>query len=82
MQQEYDYKLTEEEVKVNTLQQKYMTLVKNGMFYTDAQAKQEHADDNKYYNISYVLKKYNTVPDNTVTCYRPGYSELLQRTSV
>lgn len=66
-QQEYDYKLTEEEVKVNTLQQKYFTLIKNSLFYTDAQAKQELLDENKYYNISYVLKKYNTVPDNAVT---------------
>jgi len=65
--EEYDYRLTEEEVKVNTLQQKYMALVKNGMFYTDAQAKEEMTEQNKYYNISYVLKRYNTVPDNTVT---------------
>src|SRR5665213_2740421 len=39
-EQEYDYRLTEEEVRVNTLQQKYMSLVKSGMFYTDAQAKE------------------------------------------
>lgn len=65
-EQEYDYKLTEEEVKVNTLQQKYMALVKNGLFYTDAQAKAAQADENKYYNISYVLKKYSTIADNAV----------------
>ncbi|HXB13869.1 MAG TPA: peptidylprolyl isomerase, partial [Bacteroidia bacterium] len=66
-EQEYDYRLTEEEVKVNTLQQKYIALVKSGMFYTDAQAKEEMTEQNKYYNISYVLKRYSTVPDNTIT---------------
>ncbi|MGP8216588.1 MAG: peptidylprolyl isomerase [Bacteroidia bacterium] len=65
--QEYQYKLTEEEVKVNQLQDKYIALIKNSFFCTDAQAKQEMLDESKYYNISYVLKKYNTVPDNSVT---------------
>jgi peptidyl-prolyl cis-trans isomerase D len=62
-----DYNLTEEEVKVNSLQQKYMALVKNSLFYTDAQAKQETIDENRFYNISYVLKRYNSIPDNQIT---------------
>jgi peptidyl-prolyl cis-trans isomerase D len=49
------------------LQQKYMALIKYGFFYTDAQAKQENLDENRFYNISYVLKRYNTIPDNTIT---------------
>ncbi|HXP51508.1 MAG TPA: SurA N-terminal domain-containing protein, partial [Bacteroidia bacterium] len=59
-EQEYDYKLTEEQVKVNSLQQKYFALIRGSLFYTDAQAKQAMLDENKYYNISYVLKRYNT----------------------
>ena len=66
-QQTADYNLTEEEVKVNALQQKYLALMKNSLFYTDAQAKQENADESRYYNISYVLKRYNSIPDNQVT---------------
>jgi peptidyl-prolyl cis-trans isomerase D len=66
-EQEYDYKLTEEQVKVNSLQQKYFALIRGSLFYTDAQAKQAMLDENKYYNISYVLKRYNTVPDNSVS---------------
>ncbi|HWY97607.1 MAG TPA: peptidylprolyl isomerase, partial [Bacteroidia bacterium] len=65
--QEYDYKLVEEEAKANQLQQKYFALIKNSLSYTDAQAKQEMLDESRYYNISYILKPYKSLPDNSVT---------------
>lgn len=61
------YHLTEEEVKENSLQQKYMALVKNSLFVTDAEAKQDMLNENTYYNIRYVLKKYSSIQDNSVT---------------
>ncbi len=57
----------EHQVLIRQLQSKYFDLVKNGLFVTDAEAKQEVVEQNQYYNISYVLKKYASVADNTIT---------------
>jgi len=57
----------EHQVKLRQLQSKYFDLVKNGFFVTDAEAKQNVLDQNQYYNISYILQKYSSVPDNAVS---------------
>ncbi|HTB07950.1 MAG TPA: peptidylprolyl isomerase [Bacteroidia bacterium] len=61
------WQLLEYQIKTRQAQSKYFDLIKNGLFVTDAEAKQLAADESQYYNISYVLKKYSSIPDNSVT---------------
>jgi peptidyl-prolyl cis-trans isomerase D len=66
-QEQATWSLREYLIKQRQLQSKYFDLIKNGLNVTDAEAKQLNDDDNKYYNISYVLEKYSSIPDNGVT---------------
>lgn len=59
--------LREDEVREHQISNKYFDLLRNGFFVTDAQAKQDAEDATKQYNISYVLEKYSSVPDNSTT---------------
>ncbi len=59
--------LRENEIREHQLSNKYFDLLRNGLFVTDAEAKQETEDATKFYNISYVLQKYSSLPDNSVT---------------
>ena len=61
------WQLLEYQIKTRQAQSKYFDLIKQAIFVTDAQAKQLANDENQYYNISYVVKKYNSIPDNSVT---------------
>jgi len=61
------WEMIEEKVKNEDLQSKYFYLLMNGIFIPDAIAKQDNDDESKTYNISYVLKRYTDVPDNSVT---------------
>jgi peptidyl-prolyl cis-trans isomerase D len=61
------WSLREYLIRQRQLQSKYFDLVKYGINVTDAEAKQAFDDDNKYYTISYVLDRYATVPDNSVS---------------
>ena len=66
-QEQATWSLREYLIKERQMQTKYFDLIKNGLNVTDAEAKQLSEDDGKYYNISYVLKKYSSVPDNSVS---------------
>jgi len=59
--------LLEYQVKDRQYQSKYFNLLRNGLYITDAQAKESYENENKYYNISYILKKYSDVADNSVS---------------
>ncbi len=66
-QEQATWSLREYLIKERQLQTKYFDLIKNGLNVTDAEAKQFAEDDGKYYDISYVLEKYSSIPDNGVT---------------
>ena len=57
----------EDRVRNQTMQSKYFFLLVNGYFVPDAIAKLDNEDASKTYNISYVLKRYTDMPDNSVT---------------
>ncbi len=61
------WEMLEDKVKNDDLQQKYFYLLMNGIFIPDAIAKADNEDATKTYNISYVLKRYTDIPDNSVT---------------
>ncbi len=61
------WELIEEKVKNEDLRNKYFYLLMNGIFVPDAMAKEDNEDENKTYDISYVLKRYADMPDNSVT---------------
>jgi peptidyl-prolyl cis-trans isomerase D len=62
-----DWALTNDDIRNTTLRNKYFYLLFRGLFITEAEAKLAADDANKLYNISYVVKKYADVPDNSVT---------------
>jgi peptidyl-prolyl cis-trans isomerase D len=59
--------LFEYQFKQRLYQSKYFNLLRNGLYVTDAEGKQLNDDQSKYYTISYILKKYSDVPDNSVS---------------
>jgi len=61
------WEMIEAKVKDEDLRSKYFYLLINGLFVPDAMAKLDNEDASKTYNISYVLKRYTDVPDNSVT---------------
>ncbi len=61
------WEMIEDRVRTQTLQSKYFFLLVNGYFVPDAMAKLDNDDASKTYNISYVLKRYTDMPDNSVT---------------
>lgn len=61
------WEMIEDRVKNQDMQSKYFYLLINGIFIPDAIAKLDNEDATKTYNISYVLKRYTDIPDNSVT---------------
>ncbi len=59
--------MIEEKIKNEDLQDKYFYLLINGLYLPDAIAKKANEDETKTFDISYVLKRYTDVPDNSVT---------------
>lgn len=46
--------------------EKYATLIKKGLYVTTAEAKESFKAQNRQMNVSYVMKRYNTVSDSAV----------------
>lgn len=65
-EQESAWSELEKAVKEDRISEKYNNLVKKGLYYTSLQAKQEYIAQNKQFNIHYLVKKYNSIPDSTV----------------
>lgn len=61
------WEMIEDQVKNQDLQSKYFYLLVKGLFIPDAIAKLDNEDATKTYNISYVLKRYTDIPDNSIT---------------
>jgi len=59
--------LFEQGIKQERLANKYTQLINKAIYATTAEAAQLNIDQNKKFNISYVVKRYNTVNDSTIT---------------
>ncbi len=59
--------LFEQGIKQERLANKYTQLINKAIYATNAEASQLNIDQNKKFNISYVVKRYNTVNDSTIT---------------
>jgi peptidyl-prolyl cis-trans isomerase D len=75
------WEMIEDRVKNEDLQSKYFYLLVNGIFLPDAIAKLDNDDASKTYNISYVLKRYTDVPDNSVTVSDQDLSDYYNKHS-
>lgn len=51
-------------IKEERQKQKYLELIKKGMYVTTAQAQADHVAKNKLATIKYVMVNYNTIPDS------------------
>ncbi len=49
------------------IQNKYLTLIKKGLYVTNEQAKAEYANLNRTVNFKYVMKPYSSLPDSSVS---------------
>ncbi|MCC6691149.1 MAG: peptidylprolyl isomerase, partial [Bacteroidia bacterium] len=65
-QQEAAWSDLEKAVKQDRISEKYNNLIKSGLFYTTAQAKQEYVAQNKIFTVHYIVKKYSSVPDSSI----------------
>ncbi|MGI8892929.1 MAG: peptidylprolyl isomerase [Bacteroidia bacterium] len=53
-------------IKDERQKQKYLELIKKGIYVTSAQAKADHSDKNRMATIKYIQVNYNTIPDSSV----------------
>lgn len=88
-EQEVSWVMLENAIKQARIVEKYNNLVKKGLYITTSQAKDDYFAQNKLYNISYVVKKYASLPDTAVTVneddiknyYNEHRNEFKQETS-
>ncbi|HEY8928254.1 MAG TPA: SurA N-terminal domain-containing protein [Mucilaginibacter sp.] len=59
----------------NKLNQKYTTLISNGLYVNSLEAKENYTDKNKLANFRYVALDYASVPDNKVTLTDADYQD-------
>jgi len=59
----------------NKLNQKYTTLISNGLYVNSLEAKESYTDKNKLANFKYVTLDYASVPDNKVTLTDADYQD-------
>jgi peptidyl-prolyl cis-trans isomerase D len=73
----------QQSIRRDRLFQKYNNLLKNSLYVTSLEAREEYSQRNKLANFSYVNLDYASVPDNTVTItdddYRTYYEENKNR---
>ncbi len=63
----------EDAIRKERLSQKYTTLLKQGLYVTAAQAKQDYIAKNRSAKIKYVVMNYNVIPDSAAV---PGEKDL------
>lgn len=88
-EQEGSWVMLENAIKQARIVEKYNNLVKKGLYITTSQAKDDYFAQNKSFNISYVVKKYASLPDTAVTVdendiknyYNEHSNEFKQETS-
>ena len=54
----------ENQIKVDRALTKYTNLIKKGLFITSKQAEQEYYNTNKKVDFSYIVQRFNTIPDS------------------
>lgn len=57
----------EEGIRKERLAQKYINLLKHGLYITTHQTKADHAAKNRFAKVKYLLLNYNTMSDSTIT---------------
>lgn len=62
-------------IQRNRLFQKYNNLVKNSIYVTSLEAREEYSQRNKLANFNYVNLEYSSIPDNQVKLTDGDYSE-------
>jgi peptidyl-prolyl cis-trans isomerase D len=65
-EQEYVLKQMEENVKLTRYAEKYAALIKKGLYTTTAEAKELFKQENTKANISFVIKRFDSVSDSTI----------------
>jgi len=56
----------ENQIKVDRALTKYTNLIKKGLFITSKQAEQEYYNTNKKVDFSYIVQRFNTIPDSNI----------------
>jgi peptidyl-prolyl cis-trans isomerase D len=56
----------EDQLREGRAQNKYMTLIKKGLYVTTEQAKQDYANLNRTVDFKYISKPYSSIPDSSV----------------
>lgn len=56
----------EEEIYKQRKTEKYINLISKGIYATDLEAKKRNTEMNESVNFSYIVKRYNEVPDSTI----------------
>ncbi len=69
----------EESVHQQRVNEKYINLVKNGVYVNSLDAKDEYANKNKLVNFEYVYKDYASVPDAEVKITDADYKEYYEQ---
>lgn len=62
-------------IRENKLAQKYNNLIKNSLYVTSLEAREDYDQRNKLANFSFVNLEYNSVPDNQVKLTEQDYSD-------
>lgn len=69
----------EESVQQQRINEKYINLVKNGVYVNSLDAKDEYINKNKLVNFEYVYKDYASVPDAEVKITDADYKEYYEQ---
>ncbi|HET8829014.1 MAG TPA: SurA N-terminal domain-containing protein [Pelobium sp.] len=69
----------EESVQQQRVNEKYINLVKNGIYVNSLDAKDEYINKNKLVNFEYVFKDYASVPDAEVKITDADYKEYYEQ---
>ncbi|MBC6110578.1 SurA N-terminal domain-containing protein [Pedobacter sp. CCM 8938] len=67
--------LLQQEIKNQSLQQKYSNLIRNSVYVTSLEATDEYNNRNKLANFKYVSLDYTSIPDASVKLSDADYSE-------
>ena len=62
----FDWNGLQEEIKNNRVFEKYFKLVNSSMYTTSVEKADDLAGMTKSYDVSYILKRFSTVPDSTI----------------
>ncbi|MDP4265960.1 MAG: SurA N-terminal domain-containing protein [Bacteroidota bacterium] len=57
----------EKAIKADRLGMKYSNLIRHGIYITRSQARRDYEDKNTFANGRFILKRYNSVPDKSVS---------------